>query len=506
MRFLRKQILYLSVFAMAVMLCACGKSGFRAKRNITVVELNGGTKVTSENAGEAIAYQGMQLVSGDFVDVAYDSDLTMQLDEDKHLYAGSNTRFTVEATGKRGKTKTVVALDEGSTLIGIENKLGSKESFEVTTPNSTISVRGTTFKVKVEFDEAGVPTTTVEVIKGEVEVKTSSDGIEQSYSVTEGKYISLHGKDGDVGIISSGDAADLADKAVSNNSSEVSSDDEWAEYYANPKEGYFFVTGTAYPFFDYYSDMLAEKSKQYDEIGGAGMVVVFDEPQNYKGEMIDRCCFVFCAAEMPPEEEWNGVHMEFYGYWNEDYEEQPRYDMTMEAVGNLHTFYAYRYRSIGAVTTSEGKDIKKSSTGIDVPQEYLNLTADLDKDVIMPVTDTYIVEVIKSHTDRYGDGQDVYMLSFDENGKDIMGGRAHSGSSEWASVLYKKHSEYADNYEDFYRTGNTVYIKYIPDKVNKGSNSVDTSNYTLKQWYEAYEQNSDPEDEIVYLYCSKPLE
>ena len=33
----------------------------------------------------------------------------------------------------------------------------------------------------------------------------------------------------------------------------------------------------------------------------------------------------------------------------------------------------------------------------------------------------------------------------------------------------------------------------------------DMSNYTLKQWYELYEQNLDPEDELVYLYCSKPL-
>ncbi len=503
---IKKRIAMMIALAMILALCACGKNGFNAKRNITVVELNGGTKVKSESAGETIAYEGMQLVSGDFVDVAYDSDLTMQLDEDKHLYAGENTRFTIEASGKTGATKTVVALNEGSTLIGIENKLGSDESFEVTTPNSTMSVRGTTFKVSVSFDESNVPTTNVEVIKGEVEVKASSGGIEQSYSVTDGKYITLQGNDGDVSMTGSGDSLGEDNSSSSNGSSDTSLDDEWAEYYANPKEGYFFATGTAYPFFDYYADMLAEKEKQYDEIGAAGMVVAFDEPQDYYGEMIDKCCFVFCDVEMPPQEEWDGVHMEFYGYWNEDYEEQPRYDMTMDALGNLHTFYAYRHRPVGDGITTGSKQSGEISAKFDVPQEYLDLTAGLEQDVIMPVTDTYIVEVIKSHTDRYGDGQDVYMISFDENGKDIMGGRAHSGSSEWAEVLYRKHSQYADEYEDLHRTGNTIYIKYIPDKARDNSSSVDTTGYTLKQWYESYEQNLDPEDELVYLYCSKPLE
>ncbi|MBR5359715.1 MAG: FecR domain-containing protein, partial [Lachnospiraceae bacterium] len=295
------KLIWIATIAGTLMLAGCGKNGFDAKRNITVVELNGGTKVTSESAGETIAYEGMQLVSGDFVDVAYESDMTMQLDEDKHLYAGENTRFTIEATGRKGATKTVVALDEGSTLIGIENKLGSEESFEVTTPNATMSVRGTTFKVSVSFDESNVPTTNVEVIKGEVEVKASSGGIEQSYSVTDGKYITLQGNEGDVSMTGSGDSSDSGNPSATDGSavsSASTSDDEWAEYYANPKEGYFFATGTAYPFFDYYADMLAEKEKQYDEIGAAGMVVVFDEPQDYYGEMIDKCCFVFCDAEM----------------------------------------------------------------------------------------------------------------------------------------------------------------------------------------------------------------
>lgn len=422
----------------ALSLAACGKGGFSAKRNITVVELNGGTKVTSENADETIAYEGMQLVSGDFVDVAYDNDMTMQLDEDRHLYAGENTRFTIEATGKTGATKTVVALDEGSILIGIENKLGSEESFEVSTPNSTMSVRGTTFKVSVSIGADGIPTTTLEVMKGEVEVKATKDGVEQTYSVTDGKYIILQGNDGDVSLIGSGDSSDSGDVSASNDqsmSSASTSDDEWAEYYANPKEGYFFATGTAYDFSEYYADILAEKCKQYDEIGSASMVVVFDEPQDYYGEMLDKCCFVFCDVETPPKEEWDGVHMEFYGYWNKDYEEQPRYDMTLEALGNLHTFYAYRHRPVGDGATIGVQQLGETSAKIDVPQEYLDLTAGLEQDVIMPVTDTYIIEVIKSHTDRYGDSQDVYMLSFDENGKDIMGGRAHSGSSEWAEVL-----------------------------------------------------------------------
>ncbi|MBR5359713.1 MAG: hypothetical protein IK123_02385, partial [Lachnospiraceae bacterium] len=107
---------------------------------------------------------------------------------------------------------------------------------------------------------------------------------------------------------------------------------------------------TAYNFNEYYADAVEEAGKEHDEYGGAGMVVVFDEPQDYYGEMIDKCCFLFCDVNMLPMErleEWNGIHMEFYGFWGEDYEEQTSYyDYTLEAQGNLHTFYAYRYRPV----------------------------------------------------------------------------------------------------------------------------------------------------------------
>ncbi len=506
-----KKVIWITTCVGVLILVGCGKDVNTASRNIAVTEINGSAEVTS--AAETLAaYVGEQLQSGDMVDVFADSDMTLQLDGDKHLYAGQNTHFAIEATGKTGATKTVVALDEGSTLIGIENKLGSDESFEVSTPNSTMSVRGTTFKVEVAYDAEGVPTTTVEVIKGEVEVKASSGGVEQTYGITDGKYIVLHGNNGDVTMTGSGDSSSSGDSSASDDpsvSSASSSDDEWEEYYANPKEGYFFATGTAYYFNEYYADVAEEVGKEHDEYGGAGMVVVFDQPQDYNGEMIDKCCFLFSDVNMLPgerQEEWDGVHMEFYGFWGEDYVEQTDYyDYTLEAQGNLHTFYAYRHRPVDGGTTAGSEQENKTNAEIEVPQEYLDLTAGYESDVIMPVTDTYIIEVIDSYTDRYGAGKDVYMLSFDENDKPIMGGRAHSGSSEWADVLYKKHTEYVDIYEDLHRTGDTVYIKYIPDKTEKYSDT-DTSNFTLKHWYETFEQNLDPGDEIIYLYCSKPLE
>ncbi len=183
---------------MVIGLCACGKSGaeYSAERNIIVEELNGTSTVTSEDSGESDAYEGRQLVSGDAVSVASAANMTLKIDEDKHLFADSDTRFSIEASGKTGATKTKIILDVGCTLIGIENKLGQNESFEVATPNATMAVRGTTFRVTVTYDQDGKASTTVEVFKGVVDTAYTDGGESKTAAVTEDKKIAVHTTDG----------------------------------------------------------------------------------------------------------------------------------------------------------------------------------------------------------------------------------------------------------------------------------------------------------------------
>lgn len=153
-------------------------------RTIAVEELNGTTKVT--NSGKTSdAYIGQHLDSGDDVKVSSQSDLTLALDTDKYVYAKENTHFWVEAQGKTNDTRTVIKLEEGSTLSRIDKKLASAESFDVETPNATMSVRGTVFKVETAVDSAGDTYTVVDVFEGAVFVQVHmEDGVNTEESRT----------------------------------------------------------------------------------------------------------------------------------------------------------------------------------------------------------------------------------------------------------------------------------------------------------------------------------
>lgn len=146
----------------------------RGYRTIAVEELNGTTTVTN-SSGTSNAYAGQHLSSGDDVNVTSQSDLTLALDSDKYVYAKENTHFWVEAQGKTNDTRTVIKLEEGSVLSRIDNKLASSESFEVGTPNATMSVRGTVFKVESYTDETGETYTVVDVFEGAVFVQVHEE-------------------------------------------------------------------------------------------------------------------------------------------------------------------------------------------------------------------------------------------------------------------------------------------------------------------------------------------
>ena len=97
-------------------------SGFRT---IVVNAFNGVTTIVN-GSKTSEAYEGLHLKAGDDVTVGSSADLTLAMDEDKHVYAEPNTHFWVEAKGKLGNTKTKVYMDEGSNLFRIDDKLSEK--------------------------------------------------------------------------------------------------------------------------------------------------------------------------------------------------------------------------------------------------------------------------------------------------------------------------------------------------------------------------------------------
>ena len=162
-------------------------------RSITVQELNGTATVTSSDTSVTDITKGRQLNSGDSVNVYLDSELTLLIDKDKHIVAGSDTQFTIEAKGKKKATKTTVILIEGSDQISIDKTLGADESFDVVTPNAMFSVRGTGFKVTVKPVGSGY-STSLEVTNGMVEVSTVEEDSPKTEFIGEGQSGEYTGK------------------------------------------------------------------------------------------------------------------------------------------------------------------------------------------------------------------------------------------------------------------------------------------------------------------------
>ena len=155
-----------AVIAIIILVIALG--GHRViKINSTV-----GTVSLDRNSSDKEIVNGMNLKSGDKVTTGQDGLVELLVDEDKHILAKENTRFKIISKGDENKGKLKIKLEYGSTLIGIDSKLEDGQEVELETPNASLSVRGTTFKVDYNPDEEK---TVVSVAEGVVRVSTPSE-------------------------------------------------------------------------------------------------------------------------------------------------------------------------------------------------------------------------------------------------------------------------------------------------------------------------------------------
>ncbi len=146
-----------------------------AYRTIVAVQVEGTAIVSNSKSDSIQVYDNMNLYSGDRMAVSENSWVTLELDGDKHVLAEENAKLWLEATGSAGSERTVIHLEEGSALIRIENKLTDEQSYEVHTPNSVISVRGTVFRISVDQPERSNSIVRVEAFDGEVAVTPIND-------------------------------------------------------------------------------------------------------------------------------------------------------------------------------------------------------------------------------------------------------------------------------------------------------------------------------------------
>lgn len=136
------------------------------------VDSYAGYVTLQRNTAEDKIVEGMHLKSGDMVSTGDGSNILLLADDDKHLFAEENTGFSIVTVGNKEKGSITINLEYGSALISIDNKLNTDSSFEVHTPNATLSVRGTVFRAT--YDKAGMYTM-VEILEGIVEI-TSETG------------------------------------------------------------------------------------------------------------------------------------------------------------------------------------------------------------------------------------------------------------------------------------------------------------------------------------------
>lgn len=184
--------------AMAVSLSACGSRltpTEDAYRSIKVYQTAGEAVIEREKVGKMDAFKNLKLISGDLGEVFVDSNMRLELDDDKYILIEEQSRLRIQAEGNDDTSKTRIELLEGAVTCEIENKLSEDSTFEVSTPNSIMAVRGTTFRIAYLFDQVrGNGETIVQTLGGTVTTTpTDHKGIPtaDSRDITGGQQVSV---------------------------------------------------------------------------------------------------------------------------------------------------------------------------------------------------------------------------------------------------------------------------------------------------------------------------
>ena len=169
MRSKRKKriVLFIACILFVFIFTACGKKE-EDYRQIQVYKIDG--TATVARAGSSMdVYENMQLQSGDVVETVANSYLQLKLDEDKYILLEPETKISLQATGNSVDSNTAIFLEKGAIVNQLDNPLSEDSNYQVTTPNSTMAVRGTTFRVEITYDENGESFAKVAVYSGKIE-------------------------------------------------------------------------------------------------------------------------------------------------------------------------------------------------------------------------------------------------------------------------------------------------------------------------------------------------
>lgn len=194
-----KWMIILAVFAGLVAIIVFFTIHFRKSENsyrsIQIYELQGSATIEREGVGVIDAIENLYLRSGDRIEVSQDSFLRLKLDDDKYIMVEENSVLSIVAKGTKENSRTSIHLEQGAITNEIQSKLSESSSYEVTTPNSVMAVRGTVFRVEVTLDEKKEVYTKVSTFEGKVDAKVVySDGRveEKTVPIEQGKETIIH--------------------------------------------------------------------------------------------------------------------------------------------------------------------------------------------------------------------------------------------------------------------------------------------------------------------------
>lgn len=180
--------------AIIILLLVNKKDSYRI---IKVYEIEGEATVKRQGKGEIQVYNNMLLQSGDTISLKQGT-MTLKLDDDKYVYVEENTEFELIASGSSANSKTKIDLKSGAITNEITNKLSDDSAYEINTPNSTMAVRGTIFRVEIYTDDDMVTYTKISVFDGKVDtwlVYQDGSVAESSVSVNRGRETIIYEDD-----------------------------------------------------------------------------------------------------------------------------------------------------------------------------------------------------------------------------------------------------------------------------------------------------------------------
>lgn len=181
-RMSQKTVLAISAAVVALIVIVAGllvwRNQHQSYRSIKIVEMDGAVTIDREGIDNLNASVNMNLVSGDYLTTGQGAYVVLRLDTDKYVMLGECGAMRVNAQGTAAAAKTSIQLEAGSVLSEIQNPLGQDASYDIVTPNATMSVRGTVFEVRKNESESPDGEGTISVLVYDGCVAVAPDGME----------------------------------------------------------------------------------------------------------------------------------------------------------------------------------------------------------------------------------------------------------------------------------------------------------------------------------------